>query len=58
MHRPLNPSGIHTATIAHVNAPPRGEKASVTTKDLVMHRANTQEMNPAMTGEAVDAKAS
>jgi hypothetical protein len=46
------------ATIAHVNAHPRGEKASVvTTTDLAMRRANTQGMNLAMTGAAVWAKA-
>jgi hypothetical protein len=44
--------------MAYVNAPPRGEKANVTTKDLAMHQANAQEMNPAMTGAAVEAKAS
>jgi hypothetical protein len=45
-------------TIAHVNAPPRGEKASVTVTDRAMRRANTQGMNLVMTGAAVGAKAS
>jgi hypothetical protein len=58
---PLSPHRRATgigAIIAHVNAHPLGEKASVTMADLGMRRANTQGMNPVMIGAAVGAKAS